>query len=93
MEDRRAQDQKANVPKGGSEPVSSRQAGSEDKGLLFPTQDSNTESRRQKYGETERSLGCVPQNVGPSDVNDTKTKRNLTRDEVLNHNQCRHMSQ
>lgn len=78
--------ERANVPKGGEEPVKSRQAGSEDKGLLFTTQDWMTDRRRNKYGETERSLGCAPNDIRLEKVNDIDTPNNPTRDKQIRGN-------
>ena len=83
MEDRRTQDQKANVPKGSEEP-GARMAGREERGLLLPTQDPGTEQRRQHDGEMPKFFGSLSF-TGPAvfDVNNVKTPNNPTRDERI----------
>jgi hypothetical protein len=73
-----------NVPRGSVENVPSRQAGKENKGLLSPIQDYFTESRRQKYGETERGSPQRDTNVITETPNDIKPKDKREMREYLN---------
>ena len=68
-------------PRGNIEPVPTRQCGKESKGLLSPTQDDYTESRRAHYGETPKCVIITGESITrePYNVNDVKTKRNLTK--------------
>ena len=86
-----------NLPRGSVEPVSHREVGSENKGLLTPTQDKNTNQRRAKYGETPAFNMDLGEQTIPTleKVNDMPTPKNPTMRDYLYNNQFtnRHMSQ
>ena len=74
-----------NSPHGLMDPVPHRETGKEDKGLLSPTQDKNTESRRAHYGEDPAFNMPQGERIMPpmERVNDMQTPNNPTRDERI----------
>jgi hypothetical protein len=81
-------EEKANVPKGTIENVPSRSGvGRESSHPANPLDDNYTKYRRAKYGETpiypEVILGINRDQIADTNVNNTKTPNNPTRDEVI----------
>jgi hypothetical protein len=72
-----------NLPRGSVEIVPTRQTGREDKVLLSPTQDILTDKRRAHYGDDENKGNPRGENIKLENVNDIKTKVNITRDQVI----------
>jgi hypothetical protein len=73
------------LDQGSVDPIGSRQAGHEDKGLLSPTQDSGTELRRAHYGEDPAFIlnSGETRVIFDSDVNDVKTPNNPTKQDRI----------
>jgi hypothetical protein len=80
MADQTAIQRLSPLDQGSVEGVPSRQTGKEDKGLLSPTQDKNTEDRRAHYGEEDIRIKVGRETDIELKVNQIPTPNNPTRD-------------
>lgn len=79
-----ASSQERSNPQGSVEVVPNRSGvGSEDKGLLNPQQDENTEKRRAKYGQNDERSAKGGDYVADGNVNDVRGKRNQTMSDYI----------